>query len=51
MQVFCLAYFFDSEDGSGFLPPKRQLTSNGLHGVIFQKIELDMKIHVHSDVE
>jgi hypothetical protein len=51
MQVFCMAYFFDPEDVSGLLPPKRQLTSNRLHGVISQMIENNIKIDVHSDVE
>jgi hypothetical protein len=35
-----LALFFDPEDGGYMFPPKRQLTFNGLHGIISQKIEL-----------
>jgi hypothetical protein len=33
-----LGLFFDLEDGD--VPPKRQLTFNGLHGVISQNIVL-----------
>jgi hypothetical protein len=36
---FLLNYFFDPEDG-GDVPPKRQSTLSGLHGVISQKIVL-----------
>jgi hypothetical protein len=36
---FLLGLFFNREDG-GDVPPKRQLTFNGPHGVIFQKTEI-----------
>jgi hypothetical protein len=35
-----LGLFFDFENGGEVVPPKRQLTFNGLHGVISQRIEL-----------
>jgi hypothetical protein len=35
-----LGLFFDPEDKRQHVPPKCQLTFNGLHGVIFQKAEL-----------
>jgi hypothetical protein len=37
---FFLGLFFDPEDGGDVILPKRLLILNGLHGVIFQKIEL-----------
>jgi hypothetical protein len=40
---------FDPEDG-GDVPPKRRLTFNGLHGVIYQKIVL-FRIHHSSRQE
>jgi hypothetical protein len=51
MQAFLPSLFFDPEDGSGFLPPKCQLASNGPHGVISQKTELSIKMDGHSDRE
>jgi hypothetical protein len=35
---FLLGLFFNPEDGGDMNPPKRRLTLDGLHGVIFQKI-------------
>jgi hypothetical protein len=34
-----LGLYFDHEDG-GYVSPKRLLIFNGLHGAIFQKIDL-----------
>jgi hypothetical protein len=39
-----LGLFFDLEEW-GHVPPKRPLTFNGLHGVIYQKIEL-FNLHI-----
>jgi hypothetical protein len=47
MQAFLSSLLFDPEDGSGFLPPKCQLNSNGPHGVISQKTELGIKKDGH----
>jgi hypothetical protein len=40
---FWLGLFFDLQDG-GDVPPKRRLTSTGLHGATSQKTELSKKV-------
>jgi hypothetical protein len=39
-----LGLFFDPEDGGDYVPPKRRLTFNKLHGIISQKIVLWFKV-------
>jgi hypothetical protein len=42
-----LGLFFDPEDG-GDVPPPREFTLTGLHGVISQKIELSLTTAVRT---
>jgi hypothetical protein len=37
---FLLGLIFNPEDGGRYIPPKRELAFNGVHGVISQKMEL-----------
>jgi hypothetical protein len=42
--------FFDAEDGDRYVPTKRRLNFNGLHGVISQKIELFITSAVRTSI-
>jgi hypothetical protein len=42
-QTYLLGLFFGPENGGG-IPPKDRFTLTGLHGVIYQKMELYLNV-------
>jgi hypothetical protein len=47
---FLLGLYFDREGGNCMFPPKRRLTSNGLHAVISEKTELFMTVYFRTQI-